>query len=522
MSVAAIERQAVRGASTVLPAALLAGLSAWLLFRLAPDVTGKPLHEDEAVAGLVAARPFGDMLHTVVLDRGGAPLHFLLAHAVFSIDASPAALRWLSLVFAVATLPLCYDLARRLAGPIAGVTAAAFAATSQLLAVYGTFGRMYSLFAFASALAIDLFVRALDRPSNRTATAAAAAALLPLAVHPFGVFLFGAEALVAAWLWRARDWTSALPALAVASLAIPLVLADLRLSDRYTPEAGHDLTGGYSPATAAVRALGGATGGRGVVFAAFAAVALAGAVAIWRKLSAFVALAVLAILAPPLLLGVAAAVGATSDRLGPRHLIFTLPLWTALAAIGVARLAATVPGRAGLLAPVAAIAAAALAPAAVSDPRTIATGGQEAVRAPATWLRAQLRPGDVFYPYSPLFLAALPAAASARGYPREPVALERALARTSRVGTVFVSLPLSTGISSATFERLRATGVDAVAFPRWLILRAGGGPFEDGREALKSAADTLGRAGPLLAQTPRTHAFVLQLRGAACEALAGC
>jgi hypothetical protein len=205
----------------------------------------------------------------------------------------------------------------------------------------------------------------------------------------------------------------------------------------------------------------------------------------------------------------------------PRHLIFTLPLWTALAAIGVTRLAATVPGRAGLLAPVAAIAAAALAPAAVSDPRTIATGGQEAVRAPATWLRAQLRPGDVLYPYSPVFLAALPAAASARGYPREPVALERALARTSRVGTVFVSLPPSTGISSATVERLRATGVDAVAFPRWLILRVEG-PFEDRREALRSAADTLGRAGPLLAQTPRTHAFVLQLRGAACEALGGC
>jgi Dolichyl-phosphate-mannose-protein mannosyltransferase len=521
MSVAAVERQALRSASSLLPAALLAGVSAWLLFRLAPDVSGKSLHEDEAVAGLIAARPLRDMLHTVVLDRGGAPLHFLLAHAVLGIDASPAALRWLSVVSALATVPLCYDLARRLAGGFAGATAAALAATSQLLLVYGTFGRMYSLFAFTSALAIDLFVRALDQPSKRAALAAAAAALLPLAVHPFGVFLFGAEALVAAWLWRARARGAALPVLAVASLAVPLLLADLRLSDRYAPEAGDDLTGGYSPAAAALRALGGAAGGRGVVFAAFAAVALAGALAIWRSRTAFVALAALAILAPPLLLGVAAAVGATSDRLGPRHLIFTLPLWTALAAIGVTRLAATVPGRAGLLAPVAAIAAAALAPAAVSDPRTIATGGQEAVRAPATWLRAQLRPGDVLYPYSPVFLAALPAAASARGYPREPVALERALARTSRVGTVFVSLPPSTGISSATVERLRATGVDAVAFPRWLILRVEG-PFEDGRAALRSAADTLDRAGPQLAQTPRGHAFVLQLRGAACEALGGC
>src|SRR5438034_4681090 len=175
MSVAAIERQALRSASSALPAALLTGLSAWLLFRLAPDVTGKPLHEDEAVAGLIAARPIGDMLHTVVLDRGGAPLHFLLAHAALRLDPSPAALRWLSVVFALATVPLCYDLARRLAGPIAGATAAALAATSQLLAVYGTFGRMYSLFACAGALAADLFVRALDRSDRRTRLASAAA-----------------------------------------------------------------------------------------------------------------------------------------------------------------------------------------------------------------------------------------------------------------------------------------------------------------------------------------------------------
>ena len=55
--------------------------------------------------------------------------------------------------------------------------AVGLAATSQLLLIYGTFGRMYSLFAFASALAADLFVRALDQPTRRTAVAAAVSAL---------------------------------------------------------------------------------------------------------------------------------------------------------------------------------------------------------------------------------------------------------------------------------------------------------------------------------------------------------
>jgi hypothetical protein len=521
MSVAAVERQALRSASAFVPAALLAGLAAWLLLRLAPDVTGKPLHEDEAVAGLIAARPLGDMLHTVVVDRGGAPLHFVLAHAVLRIDASPAALRWLSVVFALATLPLCYDLARRLAGPIAGATAAALAATSQLLVVYGTFGRMYTLFAFTSALAIDLFVRALDDASRRAALAAAAAALLPLAVHPFGIFLFGAEAAVALWVWRGRALRAALPVLAVASLGLPLILVSLRLSDRYAPEAGEDLTGGHSPAGAALRALGGAAGGRGIVFAAFAALALTGALAVRRSQAPVVTFAAIAILVPPALLGIAAAIGATSDRLGPRHLIFTLPLWVAFAAVGVTRIAAALPGRCGLAVPVVVVAAAALAPTAVSDPRTITTGEQEAVRAPAAWLRAHVSHGDVLYPYSPVFLAALPTTSAARGYPREPVALARALERTREVGSVFVSLPLPSGISTGAVGRLRRTGFDAVVFPRWLLLRDPG-PFHDGRAAMTSTADMLRRTVPALGHTPRARAFVLQLRSAACSALNAC
>src|ERR671931_907417 len=220
MRTAAFERYALRAAPTVAPTVALAGFTTLLFVRLLPDVAGKPLHEDEAVAGLISARPVGDILHTVVLDRGGAPLHFLLAHLALTFNGSPDALRWLSVAFALATIPLCYDLARRLAGRAAGIAAAALAATSQLLTIYGTFGRMYSLFAFTSALAADAFVRALERRTRRATLAAAVAALLPLAVHPFGAFLIGAEVLVGAAVWRGRAFRRALPVLAVSLLAI--------------------------------------------------------------------------------------------------------------------------------------------------------------------------------------------------------------------------------------------------------------------------------------------------------------
>jgi len=519
MSTAAVDRYDLRATSMIAPPLALTGLMGFLFTRLLPDVSDKPLHEDEAVAGLISARPLGDVLHTVVLDRGGAPLHFVLAHFALSIDGSPETLRWLSVVFAVATVPLCYDLARRLAGPLAGVTASSLAATSQLLAVYGTFGRMYSLFAFSSALAADLFLRALDRPERRTVLAAGAGSLVPLAVHPFGAFLFAAELMIALWLWRGRDLRAALPVFAVGLVAVPLLLADLRLSDRYAPEAGLQLESGTSAGNATLRALGGAAGGRGALLGAFTALAALGVFALWRRRPAFAAFGCLALVVPPAALAAAAATGLASDRLGPRHLIFMLPLWIALVGAGVARLASMLPQRAQL-APVVIVAVAALlAPSAVPEPRTVAAGTPGALAGPATWLGRHVEPGDVVYPYSPVFFAALPRVAHARGYSREPVALARAARRTHEVPTLFVSLPLRAPIGDHALAELRRAHVVTHAFPSWLIVEARG-PFPDGRAALAAAASVLGRASPAIAPTaPKADAFLQQLRGAACDAL---
>ncbi|MGZ4336213.1 MAG: glycosyltransferase family 39 protein [Gaiellaceae bacterium] len=503
-----------RSVTTSGPMVALIGLMALLCTRLLPDITGKPLHEDEAVAGLISARPLGDLLHTVVLDRGGAPLHFLLAHVALSIDTTPETLRWLSLVFALATVPVCYDLTRRLAGRSAGLIAAALTATSQLLLVYGTFGRMYSLFAFASALAADLFVRALERPQRREVLAAAAAALLPLTVHPFGAFLFGAEAAVALWLWRGRTLRGALPVLGLTVLALPLLLADLRLSDRYAPEAGQDLDSGTSAGAATLHALGGAAGGRGALLAVFVLLAAAGIFAVARRRPAVAAFAALTIAVPPVVLAVASAAGIAGDRLGPRHLIFMLPLWIALVAIGATRLGAVLPPKVRVAAFAAIVAAAALAPNAVSEPRTIPTGAEGAVAAPAAWLATQLGRGDVLYPYSPVFFAALPAAKEARAYSREPVALARAVKRTGATQTVFISIPLREPFNG---DGLRRAGVRFHAFSSWLILESRG-PFADGTAALESAAELLKVATPLVTE-PNAHAYAEQIRGTACVAL---
>jgi len=184
-------------------------------------------------------------------------------------------------------------------------------------------------------------------------------------------------------------------------------------------------------------------------------------------------------------------------------LIFALPIWIALVAAGSARVTALVPVSARTAIPLAVILVAVFAPSAVADPRTIPTGEKTALAAPAAWLRVQVSPNDMLYPLSPVFLAAL---TDARAYPREPVALARAIERTGVVESVFVSIPLEDPL-------LRARTDQGRAFRRWLILRQRG-PFGSGKQALEATAEMLRRVRPTL--TGDARAYLDQLRGTAC------
>ena len=120
------------------------------------------------------------------------------------------------------------------------------------------------------------------------------------------------------------------------------------------------------------------------------------------------------------------------------------------------------------------------------------------------------------YPYSPVFFAALPVAKEARAYSREPVALARAVKRTGATGTVFMSIPLREPLNGDG-NALRRAGVRFRAFPSWLIL-VSRGPFASGTAALRSAAELLRVATPLVTES-NAHAYVEQIRGTACAAL---
>jgi hypothetical protein len=403
---------------------------AFLLYRLQPDVKGKPLYEDEAISGLIAMRPLPEVLETVLVDRGGAPLHFVLAHAAFWLDPSADALRWLSVLAALGAVPLCFDVARRLGGVTAGLVAAAVVAGSTALAVYGSFGRMYALFVFVAALFCDLFVRALRSRAPAAVAAAAAAGWLLVAVHPYGAIPAFVALAVAAALWRGQGLRSAVPVGLATLAAVPFLLADLRLADRAAVGGGERALA--SPGEAwdqLVAAVSAFAGGDGLPLLFFTALALAGLAVLARQEPAFAALA-FSIVLPPLLF-VLVRTDATPD-LSPRHLFYGLPLWAA--AIGVA--ASRLPLLAAALVAVIAVTSPASR---LRDPREF----ELASASPSDVPVVRARENDLLMPYSAAFLASLPDVRGALALPHGPGnEIVRALEHADEpVGAVHLAIP---------------------------------------------------------------------------------
>src|SRR5438445_324229 len=106
--------------------ACTAGVLAFLLVRL----TAWPPHEDETLALFVGRESLGGLFHTVLGQRGGAPLHFVLAWIVAHSGGGLVELRLISALLAAASVPVIAALTARLGGRTAGLIATVLASAS--------------------------------------------------------------------------------------------------------------------------------------------------------------------------------------------------------------------------------------------------------------------------------------------------------------------------------------------------------------------------------------------------------
>ncbi len=167
--------------------------------------TTSPLWLDEALSANIAALPVGELLDALRRD-GHPPLYYLLLHGWSAVVGDgDHAVRALSTVFGLATIPLLWAVARRAGGRSCAVATTVLYATSPFAIRYSTETRMYALVALLVVAGWLAVRRAEERPTvPRLALVALLAGAL-LLTHYWSLFLLtavGACLLARAWLAR--------------------------------------------------------------------------------------------------------------------------------------------------------------------------------------------------------------------------------------------------------------------------------------------------------------------------------
>jgi len=383
----------------------VAGVTATTAAFLFHQLMAWPPHEDETLALFVGRDSLGGVLEHVTRDRGGAPLHFLIAWAVAHTGFGLGGLRLVSAAFAVASLPLVAALGLRLGGRRIALVATIIVAPSWLLLFHGVYGRMYSLFLFCSLACTLALLEALARGGRLRWAGWVAAALLCVAAHPYGVLLLagqGAYVLVAA---RDRLREAALAGAAVLVLGIPFWLTDLVLADRFdvgVGGGGEKLGGPGAVARYFWRSAGDATAGWWPVTLVVVLAAAVG-VAYLRFQARALVLCTVGVTAAAFV--VAKLGGSASPE--SRHLIYLAPFFAIALAASLVRL-----GRRWPVLGVAAVTALVVVEVAWAWHRTAPLfewepDQRQAARAEVeTWLADTSRPDDVLFGYEPIYLGA--------------------------------------------------------------------------------------------------------------------
>jgi hypothetical protein len=320
---------------------------------------------DEAASVMLSLRPTGELLATLAAAEPHPPLFPLLLKAWLRLAGTDELVaRFPSIAAGTALVPTVGVLGRAL-GPRTAVGSAVLTALNPFLLWYTTEARMYGLAALAAAISFLLFVRLLQEPTRSSAILYGAATALALLSHYFLLFVGLAQAILGTAAIARRPRLSGPLAIGAAIALVPALLwatfASAIVGSYYGAATGSvDLLGifgrtwlrlaaGWSVSADMALAIG--AGG--------CAFALAGALAVRHRATGrawmawlFVPLATglvvslvrpmyqeryLAVVAPPYLLLLAAAVGLIQRRAGRA---VALGLLVALALPAIANMAA--------------------------------------------------------------------------------------------------------------------------------------------------------------------------------------
>ena len=161
-----------------------------------------PLWLDEVISVNIARLPVSQIPHALSHD-GAPPLYYMLLH--YWMDAfgtGDLAVRALSGILSVASLPLLWMAGRRVGGRTVAWVTLFLGVTSPFAINYATATRMYSLMILLSVLGYLALQRAIEVPSRGRLAALSAVTAALLYTHYWGLYLVLVTAIWLAWLER--------------------------------------------------------------------------------------------------------------------------------------------------------------------------------------------------------------------------------------------------------------------------------------------------------------------------------
>ncbi len=194
------------------------------------------------------------------IDRHPPLYYALLRGWIDLVGTSERAVRLLSAVFGIATIPALYGVGARLFDRRVGVVSAGLLAISRFHVLHSQSARMYSLLTFGAVCSMYFLVRLHTRSTWSLWAGYVGATVVTLTAHAFGVFVVAAQAVYLGLRVRLSDdrmamslrrWLGAqvVAGLVAAPLGIGLVLQAVTLSE------GGDVNVGWIPEPTVMRVL---------------------------------------------------------------------------------------------------------------------------------------------------------------------------------------------------------------------------------------------------------------------------
>lgn len=188
---------------------------------------------DEAFSLALVSQPWAGLWRFLTAQEANmSAYHLLLKPWVALVGDAEAPLRALSVLFAVATIPVQYLLARRLGGPRVAAIAATLLASHLFFVRYAQEARAYAMVCFFSALSSLFLLRALSRPTWLRWLAYAVSGALLVHCHILGALILLAHAASVVLFQPPAAWPRALCGfLSLTLLTLPLLSFFVRHRD---------------------------------------------------------------------------------------------------------------------------------------------------------------------------------------------------------------------------------------------------------------------------------------------------